>query len=189
MRLLLLLATLVIFSTSKIPDIPPPGTIKMGTNRYLDRQLITHLDYAECITWLETNEPFIFPKMLTNNISNTGFLKLRPELSDLPVTGLSKDQIRLYCSWRSQKVNQLKSNTDNQSCSKRLRNKWMKQDPDNQWEINYDIPDREDLKILKRKKINYKYPEWATDNQINLQDEHSIPNELVFRCVARYQKK
>lgn len=94
----------------------PPGTIQLeGTSLFVDRNEITNADWAEYLVDLK-NKGFLNEYQEAKPDTMSWFSvysgeqdSFRGEFANYPVVGLSKEQIIKYCSWRSERVNELNS--------------------------------------------------------------------------------
>ena len=93
----------------------PPGTIQIGENLFVDRSEISNQSWKEFAFWNERT----FGKESKDHLEsmpNTGVWAdkvlqekyyLHPAYDDYPVVGISHQQAKDYCSWRSDRVNEM----------------------------------------------------------------------------------
>lgn len=113
---LILVLSFTIKNVEVVKSFTPPGTIKVeGTNLFVDRNEVTNTDWAEYLIALKkdilTNE---YQEALPD--SGSWFKVYTGKQDDLfgkfanyPVVGITADQVKAYCSWRSKQVNLLNS--------------------------------------------------------------------------------
>lgn len=96
---------------------PPPGTIKIGENFYLDKSSIRNIDYLEFMHWTKavygesSNEyKFIYPDTAYLSAINkenkplNSSLFIDPKFRLLDVLGVNTEQAILFSKWRSDRV-------------------------------------------------------------------------------------
>ena len=111
----------------KVLNSPPPGTLRIGENLFMDESEITNLDWKEFVYFMkrengrESEELFLAIDHLPAGIlPDTSVWSLVPgeeSLSEIyyrhpafdlhPVVGISHEQALTYCIWRSERVNEL----------------------------------------------------------------------------------
>ncbi|MEZ4884332.1 MAG: SUMF1/EgtB/PvdO family nonheme iron enzyme [Chitinophagales bacterium] len=93
----------------------PPGTIKIGENLFADKMEASNINYREYLYWImeiygEKSETYqkALPDTLVWDTETEDFLIdiyfRHPALNDFPVVGLSYEQALAFCSWRSDRV-------------------------------------------------------------------------------------
>ena len=95
--------------------VPPRGLVQISQNAYRDRNLITNLDWLEYLYWLEKiygkeSEEYraaqpdmqILLQQLPDSIATYYFRN--PVYNSFPVLGISPQQARAYCQWRTDRV-------------------------------------------------------------------------------------
>lgn len=174
------------------PKVPPPGTERIGDNLFLDKQLITHLNYRECLYYLKKYFPERYAEMLPADTSvrfNGQLMWNNPAFSDYPIAGLSEQQMIAYCAWRSEVVNLPRLDPQSPYCNPKLLKKLDKADPARRLRVVYTLPDAEILTQRKLRKEKYQLDEMSRQGRVakNRSAGISHPEYLVFRCAATYQ--
>lgn len=172
--------------------IPPPGTIRIAENRFLDKKLITCEDYNECLAGLKrNNELEKYSSMIPAD--TTILYKGQPlwkneACREYPMTGLSRSQAEAYCVWRSEAVNFLKFQPAERRCNNEYWAQFDRMDPNKQYKIVYQLPEQEDLKNYRENKEKYWLQEYTRDGSYprKVSEKISNPEAKVFRCVALY---
>ncbi len=174
--------------------LPPPGTIRTGENRFIDKNLITWEDYYECLAGLNRENEFEKAKNMIP-ADTTVLYKGQPlwkndAYREYPVTGLSRAQVEAYCTWRSEAVNLWKLQPEKRSCNDTYWVQFDQMDPEKQYKIVYQLPEAEDLKNYKAPKEKYWLNEYTREGDYSrkVTDKISNPASKVFRCVAIYEK-
>ena len=175
--------------------VAPPGTVPIGENRFIDKNLIKYIDYYEFINWKLVNKAFskeYLPKDTTITYQGEQLWHNR-KYDQYPIVGLERDQVIAYCKWRSEVVNYMKANWKDSQCNAEYWIKHEKADPHNDWSIQYDIPSQQDLDIYKEKQEKYWLNEYTKDGLYERkkkhQDRFSNKSVKVFRCIAYYVKR
>lgn len=160
----------------------PPGTAQMENNEnmYLDQEPITNLAWKEYLYWIKNDSSVKYSTALPDS---SAWLKAYPDsgflsdaYNDAPVVGITYDQAKDYCEWRSTPVNQ----------------KYDKQ-------VSYRLPDLETLKEAKDlKEFNMKEgdlkelfaPGSVVEKGEKLnKSKYEVPRaNLGFRCVANIKE-
>ncbi|MBL7776415.1 MAG: hypothetical protein JNK89_10470, partial [Saprospiraceae bacterium] len=170
-------------------------TEKIGANRFLDKNLIRHIDYYECLYWYQANnEPDTYRRLLPRDTTvrfDGKILWRNPEFEDYPIAGLSREQAELYCAWRSMAVNRMKSNRDKRSCNTDYWSRYDRADPEDAYRVCYQLPEAGDLAQRKPRQEKYWLPEYTAAGQYDrkISGRYSDPAGRVFRCVAIFEKK
>lgn len=97
MNTLLILTALLIFKSS---PLPPPGTVQLNDSLFIDKDIITVLDWKEFVYYeMQENKKPILPDTTIRykglNYYNSG------SFDDFPVLGIDEAAISAYCAWRS----------------------------------------------------------------------------------------
>lgn len=92
----------------------PPGTIKLKGNFYIDKTEVTNVEYREYLFWLRktyNGNPEEYKRALPDTTVwadiNKAFVELyfrHPQYGNYPVVGLSLEQAKEYCKWKSDRV-------------------------------------------------------------------------------------
>ena len=105
--------------SSSFFNIIPPGTVKIDSNLYMDRQETTNFHYAEYLYWLERvfgedSEEYTAAKIDTTVWNNYECLSayaaiylLHPSFREYPVVGITQEQATSFCNWRSDRIFEL----------------------------------------------------------------------------------
>ena len=117
MQKIIFLTLLLLFSRdTEVPDFPPPpGTIKLSENLFVDERPITHLDYQHFVYNTKKHNPDLLFDVVPEDVFITYRNKKmwrNPEFYEFPIIGISLDQMQMYCNWRSYMVNILKHNPE-----------------------------------------------------------------------------
>jgi len=174
---------------------PPPGTEKIGANRFLDKRLIRYIDYYECLHWYQFNNDLEMYRTLVPRDTTLRFdgktMWNNPAFEEYPIAGLDREQVALYCAWRSMAVNRMKSNPGNRSCNLDYWSRFDRADPKDAYRVSYQLPQQADLASRKARKEKYWLPEYTANGQYDRKcsGRLSDPEARVFRCVAVFEKK
>lgn len=156
----------------------PPGTAQLENNEntYLDKEPITNLGWKEYLYWIKNDSSVKYSTALPDS---SAWLKAYPDsgflsdtYNDAPVVGITYEQAKDYCEWRSTPVNQ----------------KYDKQ-------VSYRLPDLETLKeVNDLKEFNMKEGDLKEliapgsvvelGEKLNKSKYEGPRTNLVFRCVA-----
>lgn len=173
--------------------VPPPGTVKIGENRFIDKRLITHEAYYEYLYWLKRNEDAetylnMIPKDTTVRYKGKTMWRSDAFLG-YPIAGLDRAQVQAYCAWRSYAVNLMKANPGERTCNFDYWKQFDDADPANAFRITYTLPEDDDLKAYKAGKEPYWLQEYTTTGDFNRKPSKKISNTTlrVFRCLAVYE--
>jgi len=175
------------------PDFPPPpGTLQINHNLFMDKQQITFLDYYEFIDYINRNEPEdmhgLIPDDTTITLAGKTMWRNR-KFDDFPIAGLDIHQMEAYCRWRSDRVNQLIENEILRCAEDAI---WRQIDAINaqtKYRVVYSIPSAEDMTAAGSK---VKKPMWneLLSNGMLTGSRHknklNNPNLMGFRCKAKY---
>lgn len=193
---LVFLALGLLFFAASAPDFPPPpGTIKVAANVYLDKEPITYLAYQEYISYIQRTEADLAMELIPEDTTLTyknEVLWNNPHYIDFPILGLSEEQMKSYCQWRSKVVNQL---IDARKSDKKADSYWTEfvtLDPSNEYSVEYSIPSAEDFEKYKSDISQSDINEYLTDGKMiyKKSDAGDLSDEDVymFRCIAAYKK-
>ena len=92
---------------------PPPGTVWLEENYFLDKGEVKNIDYREYQYWvkrvygeqsLKYAETFLDKKVLEKNFGLSEDYFSNPLYDDYPVVGISWEQAISYSSWRTERV-------------------------------------------------------------------------------------
>jgi formylglycine-generating enzyme required for sulfatase activity len=100
------------------PAYTPPGTTWLRDNLFIDETEVTNFSYQEFLYWLRRKNVPLYYLMLPDtacwnhsDIGNADKLiseyLTHPRYRDNPVIGISYRQAQEFCSWRSDRVNEL----------------------------------------------------------------------------------
>ena len=189
---LLLSCILSLAGQAITPKAPPPGTERIGENLFLDKRLITHLNYRECLHYLKSHHPERYAEMLPTDTSvrfNGQLMWNNPAFQDYPIAGLSEQQMIAYCAWRSEVVNLPRLDPQSPFCNPKLVKQLDKADPARTLRVVYTLPGAEMLTQRKLRKEKYQLDEISRQGRVarNRSGGISHPEYLVFRCPASYQ--
>ena len=89
----------------------PPGTVKISTNVFFDETEINNISWQEYIYWNEkefgkSSDQYLATLPDSNvwpNTSNSFYLN-HPQYRNYPVVGISWQQAKEFCAWRSERV-------------------------------------------------------------------------------------
>ena len=92
-------------------NFTPPGTVKIGTNIFMDATEITNMNWREYMYWNEriygkTSEQYI-ATIPDTNVWTKEYKTLyltHPAYGEYPVVGISWKQAVVFCNWRSDRV-------------------------------------------------------------------------------------
>ncbi|BDS15124.1 formylglycine-generating enzyme family protein [Aureispira anguillae] len=94
----------------------PPGTLHLQGKLYMDETEVTNLDWLEYMYWVEKNDTdnyrlvipdsSVWVNSLPNSISFLKYLN-HPAYFNYPAVGISHEQAKAYCQWRSKVVNEI----------------------------------------------------------------------------------
>ena len=174
---------------------PPPGTQKVNDTMYIDKNMMSVLDYKEFLTYLKINPRELnidYTRCLPDsNINYLGkpYLNTLQYEEDYPILNLNEYQIGAYCIWRSYVVNQYKNIADkSKRCSQEYWKKLDKADPLQLSEIEYTLADSTTINLYKpSKRINM--PEKFRNEKsttIKYAQKHFDQDVFGFRCEAKY---
>ena len=173
--------------------IPPPGTVRLSENRFIDKQLVTYEGYYEYLDWLQRNqeeETYIkmLPKDTTILYKNQRLWKNK-KYATAPIAGLEKDQMLAYCQWRSWAVNYMVSDSSHRTCNFEYWQQFDAVDPLHTLKITYQLPEKADLDKYPAPKELFWLNETTTQESYprTVSKKISRPELLVFRCVAVYE--
>ena len=174
--------------------IPPPGTVRIGENRFIDHRLITYEAYYECLDGLKRNQnPDAYARMIPADTSityNGNRLWKNEKYWDYPIPGLTREQVETYCQWRSDAVNFMKQTRENRTCNNEYWNQLDAIDPDHAFRIVYKLPEEADLTLLKADKEKFWLAEYTEKGEFArpVSAKISKSDAKVFRCLAVYEK-
>jgi hypothetical protein len=173
------------------PKAAPPGTERITDNLFLDKQLISHLSYQECLHHLKRHNPSRYPEMVPADTTvrfNGQIMWNNPAFYDYPIAGLSEEQMLAYCAWRTEVVNQPRFDPEARQCNEKLWKKVDKADPGKSLQVVYTLPDASVLTQRTMKKELYNLDEMSRQGRVERARSGDIshPEYVVFRCVASY---
>jgi formylglycine-generating enzyme required for sulfatase activity len=92
--------------------IGPPATLHLQGNLYMDENELTNIDWQEYVYWTKKYEPEKSASVLqdTSVWYNNPFLNIyhkHPSYNTYPVVGITYEQAKDYCKWRSKVVNEM----------------------------------------------------------------------------------
>ncbi len=192
--ILLMLFWLCIFKEAQPDFPPPPGTIKISKNLFVDKRAVTYLDYNELIHFAKVNNPELLNELIPGDTTITyknEVLWNNPKFHDFPIVGLNKQQIFIYCVWRSEMVNKLIENPELRCSDFKYWKLFDELDPDTKYKVNYTLPSKaknqDYCRHLRRQEIN----EILIDGicSFKKRGKHNSYNEAnltAFRCIAEY---
>lgn len=97
------------------PGSPPPGTVKLSDNFYIDRSEVTNVDWREMLYWYKkhhSDTSAVYSQLLPDStrwkIPDVPFEEYfrHPRFQNHPVVCVSYEQVLVYCKWRSDRVNE-----------------------------------------------------------------------------------
>ena len=110
----LLVTSITLFSfilPNKSKNYKPPGTVEIATNMFMDETEITNISWQEYMYWNEriygkTSEEYLatFPDSMVWEEPNRSHYLDHPAYRDYPVVGITWQQAKLFCTWRSDRV-------------------------------------------------------------------------------------
>lgn len=119
--------------TKKKKTVAPPNTIHLNGKLYMDQSEITNIDWKEYQYWMKKNDPENWANTL---LDTNAWLQIDSNYTPIiqqyhahsaydqhPVVGMSHQQAKDYCQWRSKVVNEmlrLNPNKDFQQVAYRL---------------------------------------------------------------------
>ncbi|MBX2927674.1 MAG: hypothetical protein KF852_07570 [Saprospiraceae bacterium] len=176
------------------PKAAPPGTERIADNLFLDKQLISHLSYQECLHYLKRHDPSRYPEMVPADTTvsfNGQIMWNNPAFHDYPIAGLSEEQMLAYCAWRSMVVNRPRFDPEARQCNEKLWKKVDKADPGKSLEVVYSLPDAGVLTQRTMRKEMYQLDEMSRQGRVERERSAGIshPEYVVFRCVASYRPR
>lgn len=194
MKLPLILAVIaILFEINRpVPGFPPPpGTMEIGDNAYIDKQLITYLDYQEFLFSIKTRDSVLYRQMIPDDTLVTYKKKVlwnNSDFQDFPVLGLNEKQMTAYSAWRSDAVNQMIFNRSLRCSNFKYWETFDALDPDKKYKVAYSIPAKAEIQGSTLKKEKYHPDEWASDGIVPGKQTDKISNSAlrVFRCKAMY---
>lgn len=201
---------------------PPPGTIQIDTNLFVDKEVITNFGWAEFVYYEKNIKHDVKPLMPDSNmttyykrfISSLDTIHKRSKsewntiykYDEMPLTGITFEQVVEYCKWRSYLVN-LSKNLKNKKCRGCLQvyRQCEKVDPKHIYNVEYRIPSAEDWEIITKamnsnKKLASKIilagiSEFLKDGITTYNPKYKTTsnnpekkNNLGLRCVASFVK-
>lgn len=122
MKKLLILITLAIISFSFIhkKKIVPPGTVKINDTLFVDETEITNLSWREFENWTaevygkNSNEhlamlpdTMIWQQKISYTEPSMEYYYWHPAFNNYPILGLSYEQTKTFCIWRTKRVIQI----------------------------------------------------------------------------------
>ena len=173
--------------------IPPPGTVFLEDNKFIDKRLITYGDYEEFLSYIKRNKGHNCCENLIPKDTSVTFrgknLWRNEKFIDYPIIGLEKRLIVEYCQWRSDIVNSWKSIANNRKCNFEYWDKFDEMDPQNKLRIIYSLPSESDLVKYKPPKEKYWLNELTDTGSYTRKISKQISNKNlnVFRCIATYE--
>jgi len=115
--LLVLCIIIMSFTQSQKAKFRPPGTVEIVDNFFFDETELTNLDWKEYLSYLkryEQDQPELFQNALPDTsvwFTKDGYSEpfidtyfQHPSYSDYPVVGISHQQAKAYCKWRTKAV-------------------------------------------------------------------------------------
>lgn len=116
MRTLLLLALFLLsFKYTTAQKESPPGTIQVTENFFFDKTEISNINWTEYLYWTQNKYGENSDKYLSiypdsnvwgeNNAYKKSYLN-HPAYNHFPVVGVTHEQAKAFCSWRSDRVNE-----------------------------------------------------------------------------------
>jgi hypothetical protein len=187
---LLLLAVLALASLSAQTALPP-GTMQIGENKFLDKRLITYIDYEEFLHFIKDDAPRYQAMIPADTLARYEGRQLwrNPAFREYPIVGLTENQIREYCQWRSEVVNRMIHNPDMRTCNFDYWRGFDLMDPGKALRVTYAIPEKEDLKKAPKKGNKYWLDEIVRDGYAERKKTKKIsdPGLKGFRCVAYFE--
>lgn len=121
-----ILLTMILFFTVSIPTDAksnnPPGTVEVNDNFYVDITEISNISYREYLFWLksqygqdsqEYNNALPDTSVWQPNTPMESLYLRHPKYRDYPVVGVTHNQAKDYCNWRSYRVNEVMFMRDN----------------------------------------------------------------------------
>ncbi|MFT5819410.1 MAG: sulfatase activating formylglycine-generating enzyme [Crocinitomix sp.] len=98
-------------------EIVPPGTVKFNDGLYVDMTELSNFSWLEYIYWMKTKYgksskayEAVMPDTMawrnTNLLFETIYLR-HPSFYNYPVVGITYEQAVGYCTWRSDRVNEM----------------------------------------------------------------------------------
>lgn len=174
------------------PDIPPPGTVEIDANKFIDRRLITYAGYNEFLFSIKRQDSVLYRQMLPEDTTVT-FKKKKlwnnKKFLDHPVLGITEKQVAEYCRWRSEAVNFMIFNPEQRSCNFEYWMQFDRADPSKTRRVVYALPTRADIRKAPAAKEKYQLDELAADGTVPRQCSAKISDKTlkVFRCVAQYE--
>lgn len=157
----------------------PAGTIKISDNFYVDETEVTNFSYLEYIKWLKQvygsdSKEYLnaLPDTLVwqnKNTFNTPYVKYyftHPAYKDFPVVGVSYEQAKTFCKWRSDRVFE----------KLLIKNKIIKK-------IEHPAPTEV---FTIEKYFSGKYLNIQPDPAIQYYPEYSLPDSIQFLQIKQY---
>lgn len=186
--ILLLGVTLASLSFSFAPQ-KPLGTVYWQDNLYMDSREVSNLDWKKYVNWLKENDPASLTAAMPNQhvwetgTPNAAFRNTyygHKAFDAYPVVGISHQQAKDYCAWRSKVVNE--SRKDKTKVLYRLPTK-------KEWEAVAELPLTENqLTQEYANEPNMLYnlaSQEQPQNYISAPTESYIPNELgIYNMIG-----
>ncbi len=177
----------------------PPGTVKVGESLFFDKCEITNINWREFTSWQKRffgKESMEYKNALPDtlvwkleNQYNEPLANLyfwHPAYRNYPIVGVSYEQAKTYCKWRSDRVNEqlyLKRNKDiydANSITKLVPVVYEYRLPtEKEWELmaSFDVSSRVKKKIDKSGKANDNF---YSKSRLNLNDKALFTSAVMF---------
>ncbi len=109
------------FTAEKL--LAPPGTVQLIDSLYIDKCEVSNIAWREFVNYIlkVQKDPDLYIKMLpdttvwkTQLFNNSIFIDFyfrHPDYNDFPVVGVSYEQAKVFCEWRTDRVNELLEKT------------------------------------------------------------------------------
>ncbi len=185
-----------LFFVESAPDFPPPpGTLKVAENLFLDKEPITYLAYLEYISYIKRTNPDEAERLIPANLSITyknEILWNNPNYIDFPIVGLSEAQMQSYCKWRSKVVNQAIQDQKSSGSEESYWSQFSKVDPSGEYSVVYTIPTAQDVDKFNTNESTAEFNEYLADGSMIEKriDSGNFNKEdvYIFRCIAEYKR-
>jgi len=195
--ILLILIWVCIFK-EVLPDFPPPpGAIKISKNLFVDKRAVTYEDYNELIHFTKANNPELLNKLIPDDTTITyknATLWNNPNFHNFPIVGLNRQQIFIYCAWRSEMVNMLIENAELRCSNFKYWKLFDELDPGKKYKVNYAIPSKTKNQNycwhLRRQEIDEILIDGiCSSKKRGKYNSYNVANLTAFRCIAEYDLK
>lgn len=181
-----------------LPDLPPPpGTVKIESNLFMDKGAVTYMDYYEFInfgSFSKSNKySGVIPVDTTITYKNEILWK-NPKFHNFPILGLSLEQMENYCKWRSEAVNLMIHDSDLRCSNNKYWNKFDKVDPDKKYHVVYSVSSTFKIENYCSKISNQDFDEILIDGVCYAKRQRKVKSLnrsdfFAFRCIAEYKMK